>query len=606
MNTALDLSRLETVKDRGGKTTARCPVCAAAGNDKAGDHLVIMPGGKFGCIAYPGDAGSEHRKQIFSMAGVVEKTEAPRPAQSKPGKTYPTPEQAAKAIAPQGAEFECVHVYLKSSKPFGAVARYRAADGKTMRQLHPEGGGWAAGGPSGKWPLLYAEKLPEAGKVHVFEGEVKTDMAALVGLAALCPAGGAGAADKSDWGMMAGRDVCLWLDRDDPGEKWGATIAAILTGLTPAARVKIVRVPYAEGTGKDIADYLTDGAGMDDIDGLVAAAPEWKPTPADSTTPESGFPAIVSAAVFTAAPMPEPAQVIHGVLHAGSKAVYGGPSKAFKSWSLLDMSLAVATGGDWLGFPTTRGRVLYVNFELQPFALHRRLHAIATARGCRIGDNLDLWNLRGHGCPMTRLLPDLLRRVEGEGYSLIIPDPIYKTLDGRNENDAGDIGGLCGELEAVAVQTGAAVAFGAHFAKGNAGGKESIDRVSGSGVWARDPDAIITATPHEEDGAFTVEMTLRNFPPPMPFVVRWEYPRMMPDTGLDPEKLRKPKSGRPATYTPADIVKHLKNGMTSTQWQKDCRAEGGIPEKSFYRLLDTVRQTGQAVKTGREWSRGAV
>lgn len=320
----------------------------------------------------------------------------------------------------------------------------------------------------------------------------------------------------------------------------------------------------------------------------------------------SRLPLIVSAAAFTAAPMPEPAQVIHGVLHAGSKAVYGGPSKAFKSWSLLDMSLAVSTGGDWLGFPTTRGRVLYVNFELQPFALHKRLQAIAAARGCRIGDNLDLWNLRGHGCPMTRLLPDLLRRVEGEGYSLIIPDPIYKTLDGRNENDAGDIGGLCGELEAVAVQTGAAVAFGAHFAKGSASGKESIDRVSGSGVWARDPDAIITATPHEEDAAFTIEMTLRNFPPPLPFVVRWEYPRMMPDTQLDPGKLRKPKSGRPTTYTPADILQHLKDGMTSTQWQKDCRAEGGIPEKSFYRLLDTVRQTGQAVKTGREWSRGAA
>lgn len=318
----------------------------------------------------------------------------------------------------------------------------------------------------------------------------------------------------------------------------------------------------------------------------------------------SGFPAIVSAAAFTAEPLPEPEQVIHGVLHAGSKAVYGGPSKAFKSWSLLDMSLAVSTGGDWLGFATTKGRVLYVNYELQPFALHRRLHAIAEARGCKISDNLDLWNLRGHGCPMTKLLPDLLRRVEGEGYSLIIPDPIYKTLDGRNENDAGDIGGLCGELESVAVQTGAAVAFGAHFAKGNAGGKEAIDRVSGSGVWARDPDAIITATPHEEDAAFTVEMTLRNFAPPPPFVVRWEYPRMVRDGHLDPDKLRRPKNGRPATYTGADLMQHLQDGMTSTQWQRECTSEGGIPAKSFYRMLGDVRHTGRAVKIGKTWKRG--
>jgi hypothetical protein len=348
---------------------------------------------------------------------------------------------------------------------------------------------------------------------------------------------------------------------------------------------------------------MAPGAAGGSTDSIIAYAAENGCSIPPPVT-ESDFPAIVSAAIFTAAPLLEPAQVIHGVLHAGSKAVYCGPSKAFKSWSLLDMSLAVSTGGDWLGFPTTRGRVLYVNFELQSFALHKRLHAISEARGCAITDNLDLWNLRGYGCPLTRLLPDLLKRVEGEGYSLIIPDPIYKTLQGRNENDAGDIGELCSELEAVAVKTGAAVAFGAHFAKGNASGKEAIDRVSGSGVWARDPDAIITATPHEEDSAFTVEMTCRNFPPPEPFVIRWEYPRMVRDGLLNPDKLRKPKSGRPASYSTADIMQHLQDGMTSSQWQEECRTESGLPEKAFYRLLSTVRHTREAVKSGKTWTRG--
>jgi len=39
------------------------------------------------------------------------------------------------------------------------------------------------------------------------------------------------------------------------------------------------------------------------------------------------------------------------------------------------------------------------------------------------------------------------------------------------------------------VKTGAAVGFGAHYSKGNQAGKEAIDRVSGSGVFARDPIA---------------------------------------------------------------------------------------------------------------------
>jgi len=253
------------------------------------------------------------------------------------------------------------------------------------------------------------------------------------------------------------------------------------------------------------------------------------------------FPAIISAATFMAEDIEAPPEVVRGVMHAGSKAVYGGPSKAVKTWTLMDLCLSVASGAPWLDFQTTAGRVLYVNFELQSFAVQRRLRAIGNARRLDVPANLHLWNLRGHACPLPRLLPELRRQIEGEGYVLIVLDPVYKTLAGRDENSAGDIGAVCNELEAVSVQTGATVAFGAHFTKGNASGKEAIDRISGSGVWARDPDSIIVATPHETEGAFTVEMTLRNFPPPAPFVVRWDFPLMRRDSELDPRRLRQPQ-----------------------------------------------------------------
>ena len=317
------------------------------------------------------------------------------------------------------------------------------------------------------------------------------------------------------------------------------------------------------------------------------------------------LPKIISATAFSNNEMQEPAQVIHGILHRGSKAVYGGPSKAYKSWNLLDLSLAVSTGGNWLGFPTTRGRVLYINLELQPFALHKRLHVIAGARGCKIPGNLDLWNLRGHGCPMTDLMPALKKHIKGEEYTLIIPDPIYKTLGGRNENDAGDIGTLCAELESVAAETGAAVAFGAHFAKGNASGKQAIDRVSGSGVWARDPDTIITATPHQADGAFTMDMVLRNFPPQQPFVTQWDYPRMTRNASLDPKKLRARNNGRPSEYSTTDIITHLQGNMIPTEWQKECEDSAGISESTFYRLVREAISTGAIIKDGKTYRRAA-
>ena len=42
---------------------------------------------------------------------------------------------------------------------------------------------------------------------------------------------------------------------------------------------------------------------------------------------------------------------------------------------------------------------------------------------------------------MTLLAPKLAE-LAGEGFGLIIPDTVYKTLGDRDENSAGDIAGL--------------------------------------------------------------------------------------------------------------------------------------------------------------------
>ena len=99
------------------------------------------------------------------------------------------------------------------------------------------------------------------------------------------------------------------------------------------------------------------------------------------------------------------------------------------------------------------------------------------------------------------------------GYVLIVLDPMYKLYGKGKENDASDMAQLMNSIEDVAVQTGAAVAFGAHHSKGNQSEKQAIDRISGSGVFARDPDALLDFARHEEDECFTVEFIVRNFAP---------------------------------------------------------------------------------------------
>jgi hypothetical protein len=70
----LNLSGLERVHHRQGKTIARCPACAEAGHDRRGEHLVINKNGSFGCVIYPGDSteAKAHRKQIFALCGTRE------------------------------------------------------------------------------------------------------------------------------------------------------------------------------------------------------------------------------------------------------------------------------------------------------------------------------------------------------------------------------------------------------------------------------------------------------------------------------------------------------------------------------------------------------
>jgi RecA-family ATPase len=75
-------------------------------------------------------------------------------------------------------------------------------------------------------------------------------------------------------------------------------------------------------------------------------------------------------------------------------------------------------------------------------------------------------------------------------YDLIILDPIYKAYDGRDENSAGDMAEVLNELDRLIRELDTSVAFAAHFPKGNLSSRTAMDRISGSGVFARDPEAI--------------------------------------------------------------------------------------------------------------------
>ena len=184
--------------------------------------------------------------------------------------------------------------------------------------------------------------------------------------------------------------------------------------------------------------------------------------------------------------------LIKDVLRKGHKMLIAGPSKAGKSFLQIELCIAIAEGRKWLNWDCAQGRIMYVNLELDRASCLHRFKDVYTAMNIQPNNlkNIDIWNLRGKSVPMDKLAPKLIRRAAEKDYVAIIIDPIYKVITG-DENSADQMANFCNQFDKVCTELGCAVIYCHHHSKGSQGGKRSMDRASGSGVFARDPDALL-------------------------------------------------------------------------------------------------------------------
>ena len=258
------------------------------------------------------------------------------------------------------------------------------------------------------------------------------------------------------------------------------------------------------------------------------------------------LPPVVNLAQFKDNPPALKDVLVEGVLRCGHKMIVTGPSKAGKSLVLMQLAVSAAEGMQWLGFKVKQGRVLYINLEIDHASCIRRFMKIYEALGITNShmENIDIWNLRGHATPLDKLVPKVLTKIRGKDFAAVIFDPIYKLTMGGDENSASDMGLFCNEFDRVCTETGAAVVYCHHHSKGVQGGKKSMDRSSGSGVFARDPDAVVDMTELEvpENAeyfmgkrglpAYRIEGTLREFASFKPRNVWFDYPLHRLDYGI--------------------------------------------------------------------------
>ncbi len=168
---------------------------------------------------------------------------------SKPVPIVPVPDEAPQCTwrhPKHGAPVAMWRYQDAEGRLVGYAARveFVGMDGKPEKDVLPitycrieQGGGhrhaWRARALPAPRPLY---RLPEliaspGAPVIVTEGEKKADLVPNLfpGHVGTTSMGGAGASKLSDWTPVAGRNVIIWPDHDEPGRRYAQDVAALVT-----------------------------------------------------------------------------------------------------------------------------------------------------------------------------------------------------------------------------------------------------------------------------------------------------------------------------------------------------------------------------------------
>jgi hypothetical protein len=309
------------------------------------------------------------------------------------------------------------------------------------------------------------------------------------------------------------------------------------------------------------------------------------------------LPSPIEYLAFEKMPMEKPKPLITNLLDCGSRILFAGGSKTFKTWLQCDLAISLSAGAPWLGFETHKAQVLYVNLELKDYYIQRRLSEIRRVREISFAESqLYVWNLRGVAFSRDQLCSELLAICSNLAIDVVFIDPFYKLLNHlEDENNQTHMGAVLRSFDPIN-QNEITSAFGIHFSKGNQAAKEPEDRISGAGTIVRDADDIVTLTKHEENLAFTLDFIIRDHPPIDSFVVRWQAPIMV-RTDLDPSKIKRADKRLRPGFAPEELLKiiELHDDELSTNELVDLAEEKlGWSHRTIYNKLNLLKRTQKA------------
>jgi len=228
------------------------------------------------------------------------------------GKAYVTAKEAVESLEHYQGKRSMDWIYHDiDGEPVGMILRWDKSDGKKdIRPITKHADGWRVSGMPEPRPIYDLHKLSSAERVYVVEGEKSVEAAQSIGLIATTSPQGSSSANKADWSPLAGKDVIILPDNDDPGREYADKVTTILAKMSPLAKVRIVELTELPGgkpmpKGGDIVDWI-DGHGdaatpevmakhlqkiVDDVEVLDLSeeageppepTPSWKPFPLEA------------------------------------------------------------------------------------------------------------------------------------------------------------------------------------------------------------------------------------------------------------------------------------------------------------------------------------
>lgn len=269
--------------------------------------------------------------------------------------------------------------------------------------------------------------------------------------------------------------------------------------------------------------------------------------------------------------------LIGGLLRKGEVMNLVAAPKTGKSWAVMQLALALASGGDWLGLPCRKSRVLLIDNELHKETLANRLARVSGAMGIFPEDaSLDSFFItpqRGKAKNL-RNLAGKLKDFRERQFDVIIIDALYKALPPEvDENSNGQITDIYNTLDGYAQNIGAAIVLVHHTSKGNQANKSVTDVGSGAGAQSRAPDTHMALRQHREPGVVSVACCVRSFPPLAKFCIRRDEEsnlwRLAPECDPDDLDGRPEKEltslGQKRKCTPEEVADKIMNSLHTVE-----------------------------------------